>query len=264
MADENLCETITEYWNGRAHSYSNSVNGELGDGRRSVWERELTHHLCDVIVRAGAEGRTPRVVDLGCGPGFFSVLLAEMGCTVDAIDGSAEMIALARKNVAEQSQKEAVTFHEGDLLSLPFEDATFDACISRNVTWLMRDPLGAYTEWLRVLRPGGKLIAFDANWYRYLVDSDVDARRHADQDGNVLEGFDEDQQATLDQARRCELIAAELPMTSLLRPAWDIEALGSLGATSVEADEDAWLRLWTPSEQSYYASSPLFVVKAVK
>lgn len=259
-----LGETITEYWDERAQSYSNGVNGELEDGRRDAWAETLGGTLGGLIADAGAEGRTPRVADLGCGPGFFSVLLAQMGCAVDAVDGSAGMLALARENVSKMVPGGAVAFHERDLLSLPFADGTFDACVCRNVTWLMREPRAAYAEWLRVLRPGGKLVAFDANWYRYLVDPEVDAKRRADQENNVLEGWDEDAQATSEEERRCELIAAELPLTPVMRPAWDLDVLTALGATRVRADEDAWLRLWSESERSYYASSPMFMVEAVK
>lgn len=259
-----LGETITEYWDERAQSYSNGINGELEDSRRDVWAAALDKVMGGVLAEARADGRTPRVADLGCGPGFFSVLLAQMGCEVDAVDGSAGMVALARDNVSKMVPGGAVAFHERDLLSLPFSDGTFDACVCRNVTWLMREPVAAYVEWLRVLRPGGKLVAFDANWYRYLVDPEVGAKRRADQDGNVLEGWDEDAQATSDEERRCELIAAELPLTGVLRPAWDLDALAGLGVSTVRADEDAWLRLWSESEQSYYASSPMFMVEAVK
>ena len=259
-----LGEVITEYWNGRAQSYSNGVNGELGDERRNAWEDVLAETLASVIAKAKSEGRAPRVADLGCGPGFFSALLAEMGCTVDAVDVSADMLALARENVGRLVPDGVVAFNECDLLNLPFPDGELDACVCRNVTWLMRDPVAAYTEWLRVLRPGGKLVVFDANWYRYLVDPSVDAQRRADQEANVLEERAEDAQATSDEEKRCELIAAELPMTSLLRPGWDLEALDGLGVAWTRADEDAWKRLWTKSEQAYYASSPLFMIEAVK
>ena len=60
----------------------------------------------------------------------------------------------------------------------------------------MRDPRAAYAEWLRVVRPGGKILIFDANWYRYLVDDRVAQARQADQENNNLEGWDEASQAT--------------------------------------------------------------------
>ena len=264
IATANLTEEIVGYWNGRATSYHNGVTGELKDNRRNAWERVLDAAVLPEITTAQLEGRSPRVIDLGCGPGFFCVIFAARGCTVDAIDTSESMLACARESLRAESLLDQVTLHRGDISTLPFPDNTFDIAIARNVTWLMRDPLATYREWLRVLAPGGKLLVFDANWYRYLVDADIDAARRADQDGNVLEGWDAESQATSEEERRCEEIAAKLPMTPILRPAWDVESLLQLGASSVRTDEDIWRLLWTESEQAYYSSSPMFLVEAVK
>ena len=57
-----------------------------------------------------------------------------------------------------------------------FEDESFDVIISRNLTWNLPHPEMAYKEWLRVLKKGGKLLNFDANWYGYLYD---DKKREA-------------------------------------------------------------------------------------
>ena len=56
-----------------------------------------------------------------------------------------------------------------------------------------------------------------------------------------------------------------LPLTPVLRPDWDLQTLETLGVASCKADEDAWQRIWTESEQLYYGgSTPLFMVEAVK
>ena len=264
FAGETLAEEITTYWNGRATSYSNGVRGELSDYRKDAWLNEL-HALFDVKLRElEALELTARAIDLGCGPGFFSILLSGMGCVVDAVDASAEMIERAKANIRAAGAAQQVTFHESDVCALPFEDNTFDIAASRNLTWLMRNPEGAYREWLRVLKPGGIMVVFDANWYRYLVDADVNERRVADQSSIMLEGWDWDAQATSDEEKRCEQIAALLPLTPVRRPGWDVAVLKRLGASEVIADEAVGKRVWTQNEQDFYASSPLFLVKAVK
>ena len=257
-------EEITDYWNGRARTYSNGVRGELSDERRDAWEHALDELTLDIFAAAASQGRTLRVLDLGCGPGFFSIIFAEKGCSVDAVDASSSMLERARENIAARSIEDKVALHCCDVCSLPFPDASFDLAVVRNVTWLMRDPEGAYTEWLRVLKSGAKLLVFDANWYLYLVDPAIDAARRIDQTQNTLDGWDEDSQATSDEEKRCEMIAMQLPMTPLRRPAWDLETLPRLGASNVHADEDIWRRLWTKNEQAFYASSPMFLVEAVK
>ena len=53
-------------------------------------------------------------------------------------------------------------------------------------------------------------------------------------------------------------------MTALLRPDWDLELLARLGAAESRADTSIWKTLWTESEQAYYASSPPFLVEALR
>ena len=257
-------EVITNYWDGRAQSYSNGVVGELGDSRRDRWTRVVEEYVISIEEVAHVQGRTPRVLDLGCGPGFFTVLFAERGWKIDAIDASSEMLEKARGNLSAHVPEAKATFLQGDVASLPFPDDTFDLAISRNVTWLMREPEATYAEWLRVLRPGGRMLAFDANWYHYLADPKVRAQRAADQTGNTLEGWDTEAQATSKQEKHCEEMAATLPTTWLMRPEWDRYVLGRLGATDVFIDADIWKRVWSDNEKSYYASSPMFLIEAVK
>lgn len=260
MADNAVStRELVEYWDGRSTSYSKNIIGELSDGRRDAWEG-----MFDALLEKPSDGNSLRVLDLGCGPGFFSVIFAARGYDVVAVDMSTAMIERARQSLDEASLAHKVEFHQGDFTSLPFPDNSFDLAVARNVTWLMRDPEGAYAEWLRVLVPGGKLIVFDANWYYYLFDSDANEARRACQEGKVLEGWDKEAQATSDEEKRCEEMARKLPLSAVVRPAWDIDVLSRLGVSLVRTDEGVWRDLWTKSEQSYYAYAPLFLVEAVK
>lgn len=253
---------IVDYWNARAGSYSCSVREELGGPQHEAWRNVLERRSAPAREAALRAGRVPRALDLGCGPGFFSILLADMGCVVDAVDASAGMLDQARRNNEAAGTIDSVSFHEGDVASLPFDDASFDVVALRNVTWLMRDPQAAYCEWQRVLAPGGVLLVFDANWYRYLDDPAVDAQRIVDQARGAVSGLDASGFATKDQELRCEQLALGLPFTYIDRPAWDLRALGRLGFADVRVDEGIWRSVWTKGEQGYYGSSPLFLVEA--
>ena len=259
-----MLDEMVDYWQERARSYSNGVRGELAGDMRAAWEAILASRTAAVRFRAIRAGRAPRVIDLGCGPGMFSILFAHMGCAVTAVDFSGNMLDRARENADAEGVSDRISFACEDVADLPFSRGSFDVAVCRNVTWIMEDPVRAYAEWRRVLQPGGKLLVFDANWYRYLVDDDVACKRAQDQEGSVLEGWDEEAQATSDEEKRCERLAAELPYTGILRPAWDVEELDRLGFHDVRSDEGIWRFVWPESERRYYGATPMFLVEAQK
>ena len=247
-----------DYWTRRAAGYSLVNRRELsGKWQRSAWSDELCGTLLSRFI-----DRPPwsvRVLDIGAGPGFFAILLAEAGFRVTAIDLTPSMLDEARHNAGPLAER--IEFAEMDAHRLEYADASFDAVVSRNLTWNLPQPRRAYREWHRVLAPGGILVNYDANWYRYLFDSaartawDEDRKRSAVLgacDDNVGEGFD-----------AMERIACQIPLSRAMRPRWDAFVLGELGM-SVSCDLDAWKRVWTRDEKICMASTPLFRVLAVK
>ena len=238
------------YWNKRAPSYAVAVReAEERDGGAAwlaLFEKEFSAAFPDRAIS------DLRVLDVGTGPGFLAVLLAKLGARVTAVDYTEGMLEEAARN----AEGLDVRFHRMDAESLGFEDASFDAVVSRNVTWNLPRPLQAYREWTRVLRPNGLLLNFDANWYRYLYCEDA-ARAHREDKANVKDDTDgTDIPAMESIARRAEL-------SGRVRPAWDRAELEALGL-EVETDEDAWRHLWNEDERLNNASTPLFMVRAVK
>ena len=100
-----------------------------------------------------------RVLDAGCGTANVERFIAEKDhppIQVDAVDFSASMLERARANC---SHLDFVTFTQGDLNGrLPFEDSTFDRIVSINVLYALDDQAAVLAEWLRVLKPGGKIV----------------------------------------------------------------------------------------------------------
>lgn len=251
-------ERIDAYWNERSTTYSASVRNELGTSVKRAWHDVLA----DAIPGFGTERL--RVLDIGCGPGFFGILCAEAGCTVDAIDFSAGMLEKARMNAQASEVETRIRFRQGDAQRLPYESGSFDAIVTRNVTWNLEDPYAAYREWHRVLKPGGRMVNFDANWYTYLVDDEQNLQRQIDQLDPETLGAPRSERATDEQCDRCERIARALPLTRCERPAWDMRALRNAGFAHAFADTSVHKRVWTPGEEAFYASSPLFMVVGVK
>lgn len=105
-----------------------------------------------------------RVLDVGSGPGFFAAELLERigpeGSLV-GIDASPDMLAAATKRCEAFPNAE---FREGDALSLPVEDADFDAALSVQVLEYVEDATAALAEIRRALRPGGRVVIWDTDW----------------------------------------------------------------------------------------------------
>jgi len=100
-----------------------------------------------------------RGLDAGCGIGLQCLLLAEeVGLTghVTALDLSAEMLNYGREIVKEAGLSERISFQEGDVANLPFDDNTFDWVWSADcVGYGPWEPLPLLKELARVVKPGG-------------------------------------------------------------------------------------------------------------
>ena len=126
-------------------------------GRDILRRRALVHE---------ALGASPgdRVLDAGCGPGFYTSETLERvgpeGCVV-GVDRSEPMLALAAKRCEGHAN---VAFHQGDVTALPVADADFDRALSVQVLEYVADIPAALAELRRVLRPGGRLLLWDVDW----------------------------------------------------------------------------------------------------
>jgi ubiquinone/menaquinone biosynthesis C-methylase UbiE len=246
-----------QYWTKRAPSYGDVNREELSTAQHDVWRQTLLRRIQTAF--QNREPKTIRILDVGTGPGFFAILLAEAGFSVTAVDYTEAMLEEARRNAA--SQGFSIRFLLADAEALPFEDGTFDVVVTRNLTWNLPHPDRAYREWVRVLKGEGLLLNFDANWYRYLYHADA-LKAHLTDRENVEKTHAADDTAGTDVAAM-EAIAKKAPLSQTLRPAWDLTLLSSLGMDA-NADETIWWQVWTKEEWINNASTPLFLVYATK
>jgi arsenite methyltransferase len=98
------------------------------------------------------------VADVGAGTGFMAAGLAPLVKKVHVLDGSSEMLEVARKNLAQFNNLE---FHSADGLALPMPDGSLDAVFANMYLHHCPDPLAAIREMVRILRPGGRLVITD-------------------------------------------------------------------------------------------------------
>lgn len=106
-----------------------------------------------------------RVLDVGCGPGQFTVLTAErlLHAEVWGIDVAPTMIALARAHAAASGAAARLHFEVADVARLPFPDGHFDAVLSSGSIKHWPDPVAGLAEMYRVLVPGGRAFVGEMN-----------------------------------------------------------------------------------------------------
>lgn len=246
-----LIERSHAYWSQRAEEYSALHDASRHEALRDAF-RALLRDLMPCV-----EGRPPRALDAGCGSGFMSLILAELGCDVTAVDFSEDMLAEAARNAA-RADAASIAFQQADVQHLDFDEGTFDFAVSRNVLWVLPDAAAAYAGILRALRPGGVLVNIDANYGRAF--------------NAAAEAGDEPVHPTQSaaQLRERDAIAADLPVTRAQRPAWDLATLLELGASEVRCFQDAERLLGIEAADRFSAQASaeeraaLFIVSARK
>ena len=254
--EQELLQEIASYWGTRAEGYSEVNEKELAGSQREAWLHVLEEQF--------PEKEEMKILDIGTGPGFFPMILSEAGYTVAAVDYTEEMLEKAKENLGKYTKYglERVTLQRMDAQNLEFADETFDVVISRNLTWNLEKPEQAYQEWMRVLKPGGVLLNFDANWYGYLYDEEKKEAYEADRKKVEEQQLDDHYLCT--DIDRMENIARQVPLSAMERPAWDTKVLESLGVCSIQTDSEIWKRVWSEEERLNYASTPMFLVRAEK
>lgn len=101
-----------------------------------------------------------RVLDCGVGTGALSMALARVvpvPFAIDGIDISQRMLELAANRFGQAGLH--ADLQQGDIRNLPYDDNQFDLVMAAHVLEHIADPLHALKEMMRVLRPGGTLIA---------------------------------------------------------------------------------------------------------
>ena len=154
---------------------------------------------------------------------------------------------------------------QGDFGKLTYPDNTFDLIVCRNVTHIIREHLKVYGEWYRVLRPGGVLLIFDANWHLPY------------QPGPIREEAIRRERLVLKKYGRgythdgsYEYIDTPLEPDNYkvfgkaIRPDFDYGVLKQLPFVNISFERDVTEKLWSEKEKLAYAATPLFMLRAEK
>jgi SAM-dependent methyltransferase len=172
-ADRTRCDALVRA-RSQSGAWTDAVAGQMdrhySPGR--TWE-SLARGLLGLI-QAGD------VLDAGAGDGAVAELIAPRAASVTCLDREPRVIAAAEKRLASLPNVRVVS---GDLLAMPFEEASFDHVLFLNALTCVADPARAVAECGRVLRHGGGLTLVTLRSHRH---PDVTAAY-----GHVHAGFSE-------------------------------------------------------------------------
>lgn len=132
-------------------------DGHAATDSYDVFTPESSARLIEAVVRLGRFERGARLADLGCGSGVFTDLLRRHGFHCAGLDLSPGLVEIGRRTYP------GVEFFEGDVEQLPFPDASFDGVLLSGIVHHLPDPSRCAAEVFRILRPGGRFVAFDPN-----------------------------------------------------------------------------------------------------
>ena len=187
----NIESRVQSYWTKRAHNFNIVRKNELNSSISERWREEIVHFL--------PEGK---VLQIG-------------------IDLTDAMLKEARDNAA--LYQVHPTFQQMDAQKLAFWDQSFDVVISRNLTWTLPDPESAYREWMRVLKKGGILLNFDADYASNVRNQNTSASHISDTEVYGHCGV------TPELEQENASITLSMPMSRKQRPYWDQEFLENIG-----------------------------------
>jgi SAM-dependent methyltransferase len=143
-----LHEELRVFWDRDAESYDHSPSHAASDPvEAAMWRAALVRHLPPAPAS---------VLDVGAGTGAISLLAAELGYRVTALDLSPGMLAGARRKAAERGVDLETVI--GPATEPP--EGPFDAVIERHLIWTLPDPAGALRTW-RSVAPSGRLVLYE-------------------------------------------------------------------------------------------------------
>lgn len=246
MEDKELKKEIAEYWNESSIDYdTHPGHGLGGDDEKEAWLKFLGE-----IVPGG----TKTILDVGCGTGFLTVLLAELGYTIKGVDLSEGMQADAKRKVKENGFEDRVSFAIGDAENLDEESDTYDLVINRHLLWTLPHPYEAIDEWLRVTRPGGYVIVIDGDWTLGKKKIEEEEPEEEEDDSGHKRGYSDEVKESLPLQKE-----DNSPWDFVKREGYDIEVIELTEVDSLERHkykDDKWMKRDVYIRHAYVIRKP--------
>ncbi len=241
---------ISLFWQKNNDSGIDRCIKDLHSFKKKVWG--------DMIERyAPKKKKKLKILDIGTSSGFLAITMALRGHDVCGIDISNSKISAAITNAERMNAKVNFICAEAD--ELPFEDEEFDLIINRNVIWKLPNPELAFSQWYRVLVPGGRLIYFDGDWNSQPMMDETDSEYF---DFNRAQAFEKNPFSIYDDSTTQGIFSVSTSKKK--RPEWDRRTLSKWGLIPLAIRCDVSDQLWDDYERGLYFMTPQFVVVAEK
>ncbi|WP_134704104.1 bifunctional 2-polyprenyl-6-hydroxyphenol methylase/3-demethylubiquinol 3-O-methyltransferase UbiG [Ammoniphilus sp. YIM 78166] len=140
-------------WHEESALQWNRMSSNWHQNSREMWETGSRKTIIPLFSKHAVPS-SGRMLDAGCGDGYGTWKLAQMGYDAIGVDISEDMIEKAK---LKKGQELTLDFAQADIVSLPFSAESFSAVLSINCLEWVESPLSGLKELWRVLQPGGIL-----------------------------------------------------------------------------------------------------------
>lgn len=147
-------QEVRQYWDNQADTFDNELDHGLYDSTvLQAWTTLLANSLPSPPVS---------VLDIGCGTGSLSIILAGLNYEVTGIDLSEAMIAKAETKT--KAAGYSIPYRVMDASNPDFLSQQFNAIVCRHLLWALPEPALALQRWSKILVPRGCLLLIEGYW----------------------------------------------------------------------------------------------------
>lgn len=148
-------ETTRDLWNKEAENFDQEADHSLSNPLvREAWK---------TLLKESIKASAKKVLDIGCGTGSLSLLLANLGYEVIGADLSPAMIQRAKTKT--QNAGYDIAYHIMDASYPEFAENSFDVIICRHLLWALPDPHAVLRRWQKLLTTHGQLLLIEGYWH---------------------------------------------------------------------------------------------------